>query len=150
MAPNYVALMFAVYDASLRQLIIANAGVPRPILVRAGEIQEVKIDGVPLGMFPDIAYETVTLDLRPGDIVVFASDGILESMNPEEEEFGFDRLARILRGLAPHTSAERISASLLEATEEFSGRPTEAHDDRTLIILRFTGSDEAQPNKHAA
>jgi sigma-B regulation protein RsbU (phosphoserine phosphatase) len=118
--------------------------------VRTGEIQEVKIDGVPLGMFPDIAYETVTLDLRPGDIVVFASDGILESMNPEDEEFGFDRLARILRGLAPHTSAERISASLLEATEEFSGRPTEAHDDRTLIILRFTGSDEAQPNKHAA
>jgi sigma-B regulation protein RsbU (phosphoserine phosphatase) len=150
MSPNYVALMFAVYDASLRQLIIANAGAPRPILVRAGEIQEVKIDGVPLGMFPDIAYETVTLGLQPGDILVFASDGILESMNPEDEEFGFDGLAQILRNLAPHTSAERVSASLLEATEEFSGRPTEAHDDRTLIILRLTASAEPDANTHPA
>jgi phosphoserine phosphatase RsbU/P len=52
MSPKYVALLFAVYDVRLRQLIVANAGVPRPILVRNGEIQEIKIEGTPLGMFP--------------------------------------------------------------------------------------------------
>jgi phosphoserine phosphatase RsbU/P len=138
MSPKYVALLFAVYDASLRQLIVANAGAPRPILVRGGEIEEVKIDGTPLGMFPDIEYETVTLMLRPEDILVFASDGILESMNPENEAFGFDRLTEVLRSLAPGTSSENISTTILEATEKFTGRPTEAHDDRTLIILRVT------------
>jgi sigma-B regulation protein RsbU (phosphoserine phosphatase) len=75
--------LFAVYDARLRQLIVANAGVPRPILVRDGEIQEIKIEGTPLGMFPDIDYETVTLNLLPGDILVFASDGIMESTDHE-------------------------------------------------------------------
>jgi phosphoserine phosphatase RsbU/P len=146
MSPSYVALMFAVYDASLRQLMVANAGAPRPILVRAGSIQEVKIDGTPLGMFPDIEYETVTLALQPQDILVFASDGILESMNAQDESFGFDRLTAVLRKLPVPCTANSISTAILQATDEFSGCPAEAHDDRTLIILRLTHSGEPQPS----
>jgi phosphoserine phosphatase RsbU/P len=138
LAPKFVALLFAVYDANLRQLIIANAGEPRPILVRKKEIREIKIDGTPLGMLPDILYDPVTLALEPEDIVVFASDGILESMNAEAESFGFDRLAELLRNINSVSSAGNISDAILAATDEFSGRPTEAHDDRTLIVLRLT------------
>jgi sigma-B regulation protein RsbU (phosphoserine phosphatase) len=138
MSPKYVALLFAVYDARLRQLIVANAGVPRLLLVRDGEIQEIKIEGTPPGMFPDIDYETVTLNLLPGDILVFASDGIMESTNATKQEFGIDRLADVLRNLAPGGSAENISTAILDATDKFSGSPSEAHDDRTLIILRVT------------
>jgi phosphoserine phosphatase RsbU/P len=140
MAPKYLAILFAIYDARLRQLIVANAGVPRPILVRKGEIQEIKIEGTPLGMFPDIDYETVTLNLLPGDVLVFASDGIMESMDPTKQEFGFDRLADVLRNLTPGDTAENISAAILDATDKFSGNPSETHDDRTLIILRVTES----------
>jgi hypothetical protein len=61
--------------------MIANAGAPHPILVREGQIQEIKIDGTPLGMFPGIEYETVTLALQPGDVLIIASDGIQVSMN---------------------------------------------------------------------
>jgi sigma-B regulation protein RsbU (phosphoserine phosphatase) len=143
MSPNYVALMFAVYDASLRHLIIANAGAPRPILMRKKEIQEIKIDGTPLGMFPDIEYETVTLALQPEDILVCASDGILESMNSKDEAFGFERLTELLLGLPAGSTSESISNAILEATDEFSGRPTEAHDDRTLIVLRAMESAPA-------
>ena len=138
MSPKYVALSFAVYDVRLRQLIVANAGVPRPILVRDGEIQEIKIEGTPLGMFPDIDYETVTLNLLPGDILVFASDGIMESTDATKQEFGIDRLADVLRKVAPGGSAENISAAILDATDKFSGSASEAHDDRTLIVLRVT------------
>ncbi len=144
MSPNYVALTFAVYDASLCQLMIANAGAPRPILVRGGEIKEIKIDGTPLGMFPGIEYETVTLALKPNDILVFTSDGILESMNAQDESFGFERLAKVLRDRGQGHSAEKISTAILEATDEFSGRPTEAHDDRTLVVLRLMETGEPQ------
>jgi phosphoserine phosphatase RsbU/P len=144
MSPNFVALAFAVYDASLCQLMIANAGAPRPILVRGGEIQEIKVDGTPLGMFPGIQYETVTLALKPNDILVFASDGILESMNAQDQPFGFERLAKVLRDRAEGHSAEKISTAILEATDEFSGRPTEAHDDRTLVVLRLAETSEPQ------
>jgi phosphoserine phosphatase RsbU/P len=124
--------------------MIANAGVPRPILVRGGEIKEIKIDGTPLGMFPGIEYETVTLALKPNDILVFASDGILESMNAEDEPFGLERLAKVLLDRAEGHSAEKISTAILEATDEFSGRPTEAHDDRTLVVLRLTETGKSQ------
>jgi phosphoserine phosphatase RsbU/P len=142
MIPNYVALLFAVYDASLRQLMVANAGAPRPILVRDQQIQELQVAGTPLGMFPDIEYETVTLILEPADVLVFASDGILESMNVHDEPFGFDRLAALLRNLPSTSTADNISSAILAATDEFSGRPTEAHDDRTLIVFRLTAADE--------
>jgi sigma-B regulation protein RsbU (phosphoserine phosphatase) len=147
MSPNYVALLFAVYDASLRQLMVANAGAPRPIRKRGQDIQEVQVEGTPLGMFPDSQYETLTLSLQPEDIVVIASDGIPESMNSENETFGLERLAGVLRRLAPGSSSESISAAILEATDAFSGQPEEAHDDRTLIILRVT---EASKTKELA
>jgi sigma-B regulation protein RsbU (phosphoserine phosphatase) len=138
MMPNYVCLLFAVYDASLRQLIIANGGTPRPILVRNREVTEVKIDGTPLGMFEAIEYDTVTLNLQLDDILVFASDGILESTNEDDEQFGFERLSALLRELPSGASAESISSAIMNATDEFSGHPAEPHDDRTLVVVRST------------
>jgi sigma-B regulation protein RsbU (phosphoserine phosphatase) len=126
--------------------MIAKAGAPRPILVREGQIQEIKIDGTPLGMFAGTEYETVTLALQPNDILVFASDGILESMNAQDQPFGFERLTKVLCDHAHGHSAHSISTAILEATDEFSGRPREAHDDRTLIVLRLTESRQPQPS----
>ena len=142
MTPNFVALLFAVYDSTLQQMIVANAGAPRPLLMRGGRLEEVKIEGTPLGMFPEIEYDTVTLALELEDIVLFASDGILETMNVKNEAFGLDRLVSVLRNIAAGSSAETISAAIIAATDEFSGSQTEAHDDRTLVILRITGKSE--------
>jgi phosphoserine phosphatase RsbU/P len=96
----------------------------------------VKIDGTPLGIFPDLEYETLRVEIQPGDIFIFASDGILESMNAHEEQFGFERLAETLYALPSGTSSKAMCAAILAATDKFSGRPEEPHDDRTLIVLR--------------
>src|SRR5258707_808705 len=85
---RFIAMASAVYDAGERRLTLANAGAPYPVLLRDGEVQQIRIAGVPLGLFPDTEYDEVTVDLRPGDIVLFASDGILESENTEQVEFG--------------------------------------------------------------
>jgi phosphoserine phosphatase RsbU/P len=96
-------------------------------------------------MFPGIEYETVTLALQPGDVLIFASDGIQESMNENGQPFGFNRLSALLHKFSPGSSAENISTAILEATDEFSRRPEEAHDDRTLIVLRVRESANASP-----
>jgi serine phosphatase RsbU (regulator of sigma subunit) len=70
-------------------------------------------------------------------IFVFASDGILESMNAHEEQFGFERLAETLPTVRPDTSSGHLCTAILAATDKFSGRPEEPHDDRTLVILRI-------------
>jgi phosphoserine phosphatase RsbU/P len=136
MSPHFVAMLFAVYDSSLRQLIVANAGEPRPILLRAGEVREIRIDGTPLGMFDEIEYEELTVALQPGDVVLFASDGILEASNEEEEHFGMERLTGVLQTLPATATAAEITSAVLKATDIFSGQPEEPHDDRTLIVFR--------------
>ena len=144
-SPGFVAMLFAVYDELTDHLVIGNGGIPHPILVRSGEVSEIPIDGTPLGLFHDIAYNEHTVKMQPGDIVILASDGILESMNTEGELFGFDRLVTVLNGLDPKVSSAEVSAAILVATDAFSGRPAEPHDDRTLIVLRLAQDVPAAP-----
>ena len=147
-SPGFVAMLFAVFNEEKGHLVIGNGGIPHPILARDGEVKEIPIDGTPLGLFKEISYGEHTIDMRPGDIVVLASDGITESMSATGELFGFERLAGILceftrkkaSGDAPvAATAAEIAAAILAATDAFSGKPSEPHDDRTLIVLRLAG-----------
>jgi sigma-B regulation protein RsbU (phosphoserine phosphatase) len=133
---RFIAMAFAVYDAGSRRLTLANAGGPYPLLVRDGEVQEIRVAGVPLGLFPDTEYDEMTLDLQPGDAVLFASDGILESENHKEQEFGAQRLRALLQTVSPQHSASEICDLILNATDEYSGGGFAPHDDRTLLVLR--------------
>jgi phosphoserine phosphatase RsbU/P len=133
---RFIATLFAVYDAGPRRLTLGNAGAPYPLLVRDGVVQLIRIGGIPLGLYPDTQYEEVTLDLQPGDAVLFASDGILETENLQLEEFGADRLSRVLSGVTPQHSASDIASRIIAATDEHAGDGVHARDDRTLLVLR--------------
>ena len=135
---RFIAMAFAVYDAGERRLTLANAGSPYPILLRDGQVQQVRVAGVPLGLFADSKYDEITVELRPGDIVVFASDGILESENSEEQEFGLARFTSVLEGVSPQLSASEICDLVLNATDAYSGGGFTPSDDRTLLVLRLT------------
>src|SRR2546429_6412967 len=82
---RFIAMLFAVYDASTRKLTLANAGGPYPLLVRNGQVRAIRLEGVPLGLIPGTEYDESTIDLQPGDVIIFASDGILESANATDE-----------------------------------------------------------------
>ncbi|MFZ3216820.1 MAG: GAF domain-containing SpoIIE family protein phosphatase [Candidatus Acidiferrales bacterium] len=143
-SPGFAALLFAQYHVGKRVLNVANAGIPRPILVRDREATELQVVGTPLGIFPETEYETLKIKLKPHDVVIFASDGILESMNAHQEEFGFARLADVLGNLEPNASPEEVAATIMKATDKFSGRPEEPHDDRTLIVLRVAAVESGE------
>jgi sigma-B regulation protein RsbU (phosphoserine phosphatase) len=144
---NFVAMLFAVYDAGARRLTIANSGAPYPVRLRAGKAETIQVGGIPLGLFLESEYEITTLDLQPGDAVIFASDGIIESQNSEEEWFGQERLDEVFQSVARHSSSEEISAAILAATDRFSGPLTLPHDDRTLVVLRVTEASAADFSK---
>lgn len=141
---RFIAMLFGVYDAAHRRLTLANAGSPYPLLLRDGHVISVRLEGVPLGLLPGTEYDESSLDLLPGDVVVFASDGILESENASEEEFGLQRLSAVLSSISPEDSANAIAERILAETDDHSGVGTAPHDDRTLVVLRVTdetGSD---------
>jgi sigma-B regulation protein RsbU (phosphoserine phosphatase) len=144
---RFIATLFSVYDASTRRLTISNGGGPYPLLVRDGAVQSVRIAGIPLGLFPDTQYDELTLELVPGDTVLFASDGILESFNADLEEFGADRLTDVLARVASEQSAEAIAADILAATDDYSGAGVTPSDDRTLLVLRVTDHDSSDFSK---
>jgi len=114
-------LQFGVYDAALRELTIANAGGTLPLLVHNGEVTEVNVGGMPLGLLPEAEYDEVTLSLSPGDMVIFASDGIHESMNKEQEEFGVDRLKALLSTVMPNDPGFKVAQRIVKATDEHTG-----------------------------
>ncbi len=137
---RFVALAFGVYDTQSKILTIGNAGFPRPHLVRGGRVEQVLVDGVPLGLLPDIGYEQKKLALQVGDTVVICSDGIQEAMNKKQEEYGTERLRDLLSELSGR-SAREIAEAILQSTDRHlagNGRHT---DDRTVVVLKVTKSN---------
>jgi sigma-B regulation protein RsbU (phosphoserine phosphatase) len=147
MDARFVAMQFAIYDAALRELNMSNAGGTLPLLVRNGDVTEINVTGMPLGLLPEAEYEDVTLSLLPGDIVVFASDGIHESMNKEQEEYGVDRLKALLATVESSDPGYTVAQRIVKATDEHAGIGRPPHDDRTLLILRVTEEVEADYSK---
>jgi sigma-B regulation protein RsbU (phosphoserine phosphatase) len=147
MDARFIAMQFAVYDAALRELTIANAGGTLPLLVHNGDVTEVNVGGMPLGLLPEAEYDEVTLSLSPGDMVIFASDGIHESMNKEQEEFGVDRLKALLSTVMPNDPGYKVAQRIVKATDEHTGPGRMPHDDRTLLVLRVTDETEADFSK---
>jgi sigma-B regulation protein RsbU (phosphoserine phosphatase) len=144
---RFIAMLFAIYDAAAHRLTLSNAGGPYPLLVRDGSAREIRVEGVPLGLFPDTEYDETTIDLQAGDIVLFASDGILESENVREEEFGSKRLHALLASAGPEISANELSEKIIAATDDHSGPSSNPHDDRTLLVLRVTSEGTADYSK---
>jgi phosphoserine phosphatase RsbU/P len=144
---RFIAMQFAIYDAALRELNISNAGGTRPLLLRNGQVSEIDVVGMPLGLIPEADFDDVRLALFPGDIVVFASDGIHEAMNKDQEEFGLDRLKSILATVAPTDPGYTVAQRIVKATDEHTGEGRPSHDDRTLLVLRVTAEDGADFSK---
>jgi sigma-B regulation protein RsbU (phosphoserine phosphatase) len=144
---RFIAMQFAIYDAALRELTIANAGGTLPLLIRNREVTEINVGGMPLGLLPEAEYDEVRLTLVPGDVVVFASDGIHESMNREEEEFGIERLKELLTTVSIADPGYKVAQRIVKATDEHTGAGRMPHDDRTLLVLRVTDETEADFSK---
>jgi sigma-B regulation protein RsbU (phosphoserine phosphatase) len=144
---RFIAMQFAVYDAALRELTIANAGGTLPLLIRNREVTEINVAGMPLGLLPEAEYDQVTLSLSPGDVVVFASDGIHESMNKDQEEYGIDRLKALLSTVSTADPGYKVAQRIVKATDEHTGPGRLPHDDRTLLILRVTDDAESDFSK---
>jgi len=129
---RYVTLLLMLWQPHSREFRIANAGGVTPIICRCGEILDVKAEGVPLGLLPDREYEEVIFSARPGDMVVLCSDGITDHLSPEGEEFGRERIGRIISEtceLGPHG----VIQTLFDELDRFN---TVKFDDQTIIALK--------------
>jgi sigma-B regulation protein RsbU (phosphoserine phosphatase) len=131
---QYVTMLFAVWNDESRTLQVANSGAVQPIFCRACEPVPVRAEGFPLGMFPNVSYDELTVATEPEDVIVFVSDGILDAENAEGEMYGQERLAGILCSHREQTARE-IADAVLADVSRFQGE-RERFDDETIIVLK--------------
>ena len=134
MDAQYVTMVFAVWNDEKQTLQIANAGAVQPLFCRGGLVETVQAEGFPLGMFKDVSYEEFTLSTRPGDAVIFFSDGIVDAVNDKEEMFGNERLTELVTSHIQCTAQEMVDA-IYQELSTFQGG-VERFDDETVIVLK--------------
>lgn len=137
---TFVTMSIALLDPRERRLTHVRAGHNPPLLYRAAARtwELLKPRGLGLGLASPAAFDPLleeqTVELHPGDVVVFYSDGLTEMMNPERELFGEERLGEVVRENAGG-DARQIHDGVLEAAREFQSG-AEQHDDLTLVVLK--------------
>jgi sigma-B regulation protein RsbU (phosphoserine phosphatase) len=87
-----------------------------------------------LGPFPSLVYESTSVAVRPGDLLCIYTDGVTEAESPSGEQFGEDRLADVLRGVARAHPRDAI-ATVQQSVRDWRG-DREPGDDLTLLALR--------------
>jgi phosphoserine phosphatase RsbU/P len=135
----FVTAFYGIYDPTRRELTYASAGHNPPRLKRCEDGSVISLDVVgnlPLGVDLEMRYDETTVKLRPGDQIVFYTDGITEATAPDGTTmFGMERLDEALENC--HLDADGLIRAVLDAVEEFTcgGVPT---DDRTLLVAKVS------------
>src|SRR6202451_229733 len=108
---RFMTACFATWQRNRSKLRVANAGQSQPLLYKDGRCGKIELTGFPLGIFEDVTYDEWGVTLESGDILVFHSDGIAETMNSEGQFFGTERLRKLIEDqheLNANEMADRI------------------------------------------
>lgn len=134
---KYATFFYAQLEDGARRLRYINAGHNPPYLTRRTvegvETIELSTGGTVLGLFPDVAYEDAAVELRPGDLLVVYTDGVTEALDVHGEEFGEERLKRLLNE-SLGVAADEVAATLAAALRHWIAG-TEQYDDLTFIVV---------------
>jgi sigma-B regulation protein RsbU (phosphoserine phosphatase) len=159
-AASYATFFYAQFDEKSRLLTYVNAGHNPPILVRAittlkaqsvGQAGSTKNEGITfdsefepiceltkggpiIGAFHTSVYEQETIQMHSGDLLLAYTDGVTEAFNIEGEEFGEERLKKLLAS-SSHLCAQELSEKIVDSVRDWC-LDTQPHDDLTLVVMK--------------
>jgi phosphoserine phosphatase RsbU/P len=132
---RFTTAFLAEYDPIRRTLDYINAGHNNPILRRAsGQIERLDVGGLPIGIQPEVKYDSATVSLAPDDWLIIFTDGLVEAENARQEEYGELRLLSAIeagKSIEPGELLKRLMTEL----DRFVGN-TPQHDDVTCMLLK--------------
>ena len=136
----FATLFFAEYDDTVGRLRYANCGhLPALVLRRDNTVERLDATATVLGIFKDWDCEIGECQINPGDTLALYTDGITESYNVDDEQFGEQRLIEALQRHREASSQAALTA-IVDEVQRFSLH--EQHDDITLIIAKHCGVDQ--------
>ncbi|MFO0969890.1 MAG: SpoIIE family protein phosphatase [Gemmataceae bacterium] len=135
MLDRFVTLGACLLDHASHELTVVNAGHMPPLLYRkkTGQIEEAisrEISGLPLGIADGIPYESSSVTLEPGDVFLLISDGVTDSKNKQDKDFGNDGVLAAFKAgpMTPQAVGERVVNG---TKQHFTG--CKQHDDITVV-----------------
>jgi CHASE2 domain-containing sensor protein len=136
---RFASMFWGYYDSPTRQLCYVNAGHCPALLAgkRDGRIEVTRLPatGTVLGLLPGSTYQQATCEVRPGDVLVLYSDGLVEAATSADEEYGESRL-RDAVAAAASARPEHVRDEILASVGAFIGA-TALRDDLTLVVAKL-------------
>lgn len=134
---RFITFFIALVDPSTGELTYSNAGHNPPLVVRAaGDCETLGTGGVMLGILPMAQYQEATVHLVKGDVLVLFSDGVTEAPDPQDCEYGEERLAQLVWNMRERPASEIVEQIHKAVAEHTKGAP--AADDITVVVARRT------------
>ena len=118
-------------------LTFCNAGHNPPLVYGVDGLKRIESGGMPVGLFEFAPYSVDSLQLKPGDTMVFYSDGVTEAHNVAGEEFGEERLVDVMKRTS-QSSGDVVLQEIIAAVQDFA-RGAEQYDDVTALVVKYTG-----------
>ncbi len=137
----FVTVFYGVYDRRDGSFVYANGGHNAPALIVDGKVETLPLTyGVLLAMFPGLKYAEATTHLPPGGKLFLYTDGVTESINSEEEEFGEERMNEVLRKGAAAGPGDTLESMLLAVDQH--AESAEQFDDITMMVLAHEPTED--------
>jgi len=135
-ADMFVTVFYGVLDPAQSNLRYTRAGHDRPLLFSptTGEWRFLTGKGTVLGFVEEVSLEEVSVDLRPGDLLIFYTDGITDANSPAGEFFGSERLRKTVCA-AGGLGADDMCDHIFEHVDQFQTGAVQ-HDDMALLVVK--------------
>lgn len=133
----FITCLLILVDPQSGRLCFSNAGHNLPYIRKANGAIELHATGVPLGIFPNMTYDSSEAELGRGESLIMYSDGLVEAHNQQGEMFGYQRLDALMdnHGGAEASKGEDFIRYLLSQLNEFAGPHWDQEDDVTIVAI---------------
>ena len=137
---RFVTLFYSDYDPRTRKLRFANAAHNPPLLWK-NEVQKiVKLDaeGFVLGLQKDAEYHCGEVKLNENDLVLYYTDGVIDTSNSLGERFDEERLIKTFTKLCKQSyTSQEILNKLFKKLDDFTGLNRHLEDDASMVIFQL-------------
>ena len=134
----FITVPIALFDTSKNSVAFCRAGHTELLVANADTITTYRPEGIGVGLEKgdvfDSIIEQIEIPIHNNDLFAFFSDGVNESMNEKEEQYGIERLNEILKNNG-NSHADSILRGIVNFLTEFRST-AEQHDDITLVLIK--------------
>ena len=137
---RFVTLFYSDYDPRTRKLRFANAAHNPPLLWKSSDQKIIKLDaeGFVLGLQKDAQYRCGEIKLNENDLVLYYTDGVIDTSNTLGQRFDEERLIKILTKLCKQSyTSQEILNKIFKKLDDFTGQNRHLEDDASMVIFQL-------------